>query len=370
MFFGLFYGFSCKLDATMHDYCFTIEKESSKSLARCGTLQTPHGAIETPTFMPVGTAATVKSLTVEQVAATESQILLANTYHLALRPGIDVIKQHGGLHQFMQWDKPILTDSGGYQVFSLAKRRKIDAEGVTFQSHIDGSKVRFTPESVIDLQLGFNSDIMMILDICTAYGATKKQTASDMKITHQWARQARDYWEQAAVPNWCFAIVQGGFYEELRQESVEALAAMNFPGYAIGGLSVGEPEDMLHEYIAKVAPLLPKDKPRYVMGIGLPENIKVAIEHGVDMFDCVVPTRIARHGQFFCNEKRVNIKLEKFKFSLEPLEEGCGCYTCQHYTKSYLRHLFVAKEMLAATLLSIHNIYALQQVVKRCKDKL
>ena len=354
----------------MTNYLFEITQQSQKTSARKGVLHTPHGPINTPTFMPVGTAATVKSLTVDQVNTTQSQILLANTYHLALRPGIEVIKAHGGLHQFMNWNKPILTDSGGYQVFSLAKRRKIDNEGVTFQSHIDGSAVRFTPESVIDLQLGFNSDIMMILDICTAYGADKKKTAADMAITHNWATRARQYWGQSAVPNWCFAIVQGGFYQDLRQESVETLMSLDFPGYAIGGLSVGEPKEMLHESIAQVAPLLPEKKPRYVMGIGLPENIKIAIEHGVDMFDCVIPTRIARHGQFFCNDHRVNIKLEAFKYSLEPLEDGCKCYTCKHYTKSYLRHLFVAKEMLAATLLSIHNIYALQQVVERCKRDL
>ncbi len=350
----------------MSNYKFNVISKSKKTAARKGTLVTPHGVINTPTFMPVGTLASVKSLTPQHIKSTNSQIILANTYHLALRPGIDVIKQHGGLHQFMQWDGPILTDSGGYQVFSLAKRRTIDADGVTFQSHIDGSAVRFTPESVIDLQLGFNSDIMMVLDICTAYDSTKAKTAADMKITHQWAKQAKQYWQSFDVPNWCFAIVQGGFYPDLRQESAAVLADLDFPGYAIGGLSVGEPQELLHEYIAKVAPFLPYNKPRYVMGIGLPENIRVAIEHGVDMFDCVIPTRLARHGQFFCDEKRVNIKLEKFKFSLEPLQEGCECYTCKHYTKSYLRHLFIAKEMLASTLLSIHNIYALQQVVDRC----
>ncbi len=354
----------------MHNYKFEIVKESKKTNARLGKIHTPHGIIETPTFMPVGTQATVKSLTPLQIESTESQILLANTYHLSLRPGIEVIKAHGGLHRFMNWNKPILTDSGGYQVFSLAQSRKISSDGVTFKSHIDGSLHKFTPESVIDLQCTFNSDIMMVLDICTAYNTNKKQTNIDMNLTHKWAKQAFNYWKNKNIPNWCFAIIQGGFHKDLRNESINTLTKLDFPGFALGGLSVGEPKEILHEYITEFGPKLPKNKPRYVMGIGLPENIKVAIENGVDMFDCVIPTRIARHGQFFFNDTRINIKKEEFKKDLTPLDPTCQCYTCKHFSKSYLRHLFIAKEMLASTLLSIHNIFYLNKLINLYKKTL
>jgi queuine tRNA-ribosyltransferase len=354
----------------MKNYKFEITKQSKTTKARLGKLHTPHGIIQTPTFMPVGTQATVKSLTPSQILETQSNIILANTYHLSLRPGIDIIKAHGGLHKFMNWNKPILTDSGGYQVFSLAQSRKINSNGVTFKSHIDGSLHKFTPESVIDLQCGFNSDIMMVLDICTAYNATKKQTAKDMALTHKWANQAFTHWQQKNIPNWCFAIIQGGFHEDLRNESIETLTKLDFPGFAIGGVSVGEPQDILHDYIQKFGPKLPENKPRYVMGIGLPEDIKTAIENGIDMFDCVIPTRIARHGQFFFEDKRINIKKEQFKTEIAPLDSSCSCYTCKHYTKSYLRHLFISKEMLASTLLSIHNIFYLNKIVNLYKNKL
>ena len=354
----------------MKNYKFEITKRSKTTKARLGKLHTPHGIIQTPTFMPVGTQATIKSLTPTQIQETQSNILLANTYHLSLRPGIDIIKAHGGLHKFMNWNKPILTDSGGYQVFSLAQSRKINSNGVTFKSHIDGSLHNFTPESVIDLQCGFNSDIMMVLDICTAYNATKKQTATDMALTHKWANQAFNHWKQKNIPNWCFAIIQGGFHEDLRNESIETLTKLDFPGFAIGGVSVGEPQDILHDYIQKFGPKLPEEKPRYVMGIGLPENIKIAIENGVDMFDCVVPTRIARHGQFFLENDRINIKKEKFKNDLSALDPNCSCYTCQNYSRSYIRHLFISKEILAATLLSMHNIFYLNNLVNLYKNKL
>ncbi|RAP27144.1 tRNA guanosine(34) transglycosylase Tgt [Candidatus Marinamargulisbacteria bacterium SCGC AG-333-B06] len=354
----------------MIHYSFTIKQRCSKTNARLGELRTPHGILETPVFMPVGTQATIKSLTPDQIISTKSQILLANTYHLSLRPGIDIIKKHGGLHSMMNWHGPILTDSGGYQVFSLAKRRQVDPNGITFQSHIDGSLVRFTPKHVIDLQCGFNSDIMMVLDICTAYGKTKEQTARDLILTHQWAKESQQYWFDKHIANWCFAIVQGGFYMDLRKESADFLSSLNFPGYAIGGLSVGEPQALLHDYITNCAPLLPDNKPRYVMGIGLPENIKVAIENGIDMFDCVIPTRIARHGQFFHENERINIKKEMFKDDLAPLSDHCSCYTCQHFSRSYIRHLFIAKEMLAATLLTIHNIFYLNHYVEMIKNKI
>ena len=348
---------------TTHTYKFEIVAESKKTKARAGILHTPHGKILTPTFMPVGTQATVKGLTPDMLLNHETQIILANTYHLSLRPGIDVIKSFGGLHEFMQWPHPILTDSGGYQVFSLSSNRKINPDGVTFKSHIDGSAHTFTPQSVIDLQLGFNSDIMMPLDICSSYENNKKQTLSDMKTTHQWAKTARDYWQEKNVPNWLFGISQGGFHKELRQESIAYLNELDFPGYAIGGLSVGEPLEELHDFITYCSPQLPKEKPRYVMGIGLPENLECAIDQGIDMFDCVIPTRLARHGQVFIGKKRVNIKLKKFKQDTSPIDPTCTCYTCKQFSKAYLRHLFIAKELLAYTLLSIHNIHTINTFV-------
>ncbi len=354
----------------MHTHQFEIIKKSNTSKARRGILHTPHGNIQTPTFMPVGTAATVKSLTPQHIHDTNSQIILANTYHLSLRPGIDIIKTHGGLHNFMQWKGPILTDSGGYQVFSLSQNRKIDTKGVTFQSHIDGSKQRFTPKSVIDLQLGFNSDIMMVLDICTAYNTSKSQTHEDMLLTHQWAKEAHSYWQNKKVPNWLFAIVQGGFYKELREQSADYLTQLNFPGYAIGGLSVGEPIEMLHDYIQFCAPLLPESKPKYVMGIGLPENLEWAISCGIDMFDCVIPTRIARHGQFFLEHERLSIKKAIFTTDTSPLDPTCDCYTCSNFTRSYIRHLFISKEILASTLLTIHNIHYLNTLVSTIRNNI
>lgn len=353
-----------------HDYKFEIIKQSSHSKARIGKLHTPHGIIETPCFMPVGTQGTVKALTPEMIHATDSQIILANTYHLALRPGAKTIEKFGGLHQFINWNKPILTDSGGYQVFSLSNNRKITNEGVIFQSHIDGSKHTFTPTSVIDLQTTFNSDIMMVLDICSAYNTSKKQTADEMEITHKWEKTAVTYWKEKNIPNWLFGIIQGGFFKDLRKESAEELTALDFPGYAIGGLSVGEPIDLMHEYISYCSDLLPRNKPKYVMGIGLPENIHHAIHEGIDMFDCVLPTRIARHGQVFINNKRVNIKKSEFKHDPSPLDEHCDCYTCQHYSRAYCHHLFNAKELLAHTLLSIHNIQTLQNIIKKIKKNI
>ena len=346
---------------------FEIIKQSKKTNARIGKLHTPHGSIETPCFMPVGTQATVKALTPEMLHATNSQIILANTYHLALRPGAKLIQSFGGLHKFMNWNKPILTDSGGYQVFSLSDSRKITEEGVTFKSHIDGSKHIFTPKSVIDLQLAFNSDIMMVLDICTAYNTSKKQTEKEMSITHKWEAEASQYWREKNVSNWLFGIIQGGFYKDLRQESAENLTKLDLPGYAIGGLSVGEPIEELHEYISYCSPLLPDNKPKYVMGIGLPENIEHAIHAGIDMFDCVIPTRIARHGQVFINKKRMNIKKAEFKHDQNPIDSNCDCYTCKNYSRAYCRHLFIANELLAHTLLSIHNIHALNKIVNDIK---
>lgn len=354
----------------MKNFKFEIVKKSRKSKARAGKIYTKHGIIETPVFMPVGTQATVKSLTVDQIKACNAQIILSNTYHLALRPGVDVIKEFDGLHNFSQWNQPILTDSGGYQVFSLSQRRKISADGVTFQSHIDGKKITFTPKSVIDLQRHFGSDIMMPLDICTPYPSSEKQTLKDMIQTHAWEKEALEYWRENTNDQWLFAIVQGGTYKNLRNESASILSEMNFPGYALGGLSVGEPKPLLEELMAHCAPLLPENKPRYVMGLGLPDNLQFAIHEGLDMFDCVAPTRLARHGHVFTSDGHISIKKEKFKFEKNPIEESCTCYTCQNYSKAYLRHLFIAKEMLACTLLSIHNIHFLISMVKNIRESI
>jgi queuine tRNA-ribosyltransferase len=343
---------------------FTLVKKSSKSAARAGILHTPHGDIETPVFMPVGTQATVKGLLPDNLLECGAQVVLSNTYHLSLRPGVEVIKHFGGLHRFMNWNKPILTDSGGFQVFSLSKIRKIVPEGVIFNSHIDGSKHLFTPESVVDLQLGFNSDILMPLDICSPHPTTFDSAQKDVNQTLIWARQAKDHWEKHHTGQMLYAIVQGGMYEPLRESCAKALVDMDFPGYAIGGVSVGEPTDLLEAQMRFTTPLLPEHKPRYVMGVGLPENMDVGIRCGVDMFDCVIPTRLARHAQAFTSSGKLNIRNAAFTYDESPLDSTCGCQVCTQYSRAYLRHLFMAKEMLGMLLMSIHNVHFLINHVK------
>lgn len=347
---------------------FELVKTSKKNQARAGLLHTNHGVIETPVFMPVGTQATVKALTPRMVAETGAQIILANTYHLALRPGIDLIKEFGGLHQFMNWQKPILTDSGGFQVFSLAAIRKIKDEGITFQSHIDGSKHFFTPENVVELQLAFNSDIQMQLDICSPYPCSYEQAAADMKITTKWAERAKNYWEKHHNKQHLFGIIQGGMYQELREKHAKQMIQLDFPGYAIGGVSVGEPKEKMNELISYCADLLPINKPRYLMGVGLPEDFKKAVAAGFDMFDCVIPTRLARHGEFFTDEGRKKIRNQQYKNDLSPLASNCDCYTCQYFSRAYIRHLVMAKEILASTLMSCHNVHYLVQYVKKLRQ--
>ncbi len=350
---------------------FRVIKSSIYSRARVGELTTNHGVIETPVFMPVGTQATVKGLTPDQVKATGAQIILSNTYHLMLRPGVDLIRSFGGLHQFMNWNGPILTDSGGFQVFSLSAMRKINQGGVTFKSHIDGSAHVMTPESVVDLQLGFNSDIMMPLDICTPYPATEEQTAQDMARTIEWELAAYRHWKENQSGQLLFAIVQGGTYPHLRKACANALTEVGFPGYAIGGVSVGEPIESIRSVIEAVSPMLPDVAPRYVMGLGLPENLRHAISHGIDMFDCVIPTRLARHGQFFVEAgRRVNIRNRQFFDDLRPLDMDCDCLACCQFSRAYIRHLMVAGEMLGATLLSIHNIRFLVRLVDEIRAEL
>ena len=349
---------------------FKVLTESKKSKARIGQLETAHGIIETPVFMPVGTQATVKGVPVDYLHQLETQIILGNVYHLNLRPTSERIATLGGLHSFMNWNKPILTDSGGYQVFSLQNQRTIEHDGVTFRSHLDGSKHKLTPKRVIDIQRNLGSDIMMPLDICTPYPSTQQQVESDMEITHRWEHQAFDYWQENTNNQLLFGLVQGGVFKESRQKSVEALIQRPFSGFSIGGLSVGEPLDDLANITDYTANLLPQDKPRYLMGVGLPENFEAAIRSGIDMFDCVAPTRLARHGNFFTKDGRKNIRNSKFQDDLAPLDESSTCPISKHYSRAYIRHLFVANEILGVTLMSLHNIAFVFDLISDIKRRI
>ena len=322
--------------------------------ARRGTVNTSHGVFQTPAFMPVGTYGAVKSLSPEILQQIDAEIILSNTYHLMERPGVDIIKSHGGLHNFMAWDKPILTDSGGYQVFSLAKKRKISEEGVEFASPLNGDKIFLNPEKCMELQTGYGVDIAMVLDECTPYPAEKPVAENSMNLSLRWARRSRDAFK--SINSSLFGIIQGGIYEDLRENSLDALKEMEFEGYAIGGLSVGEPKEYLRSVVSHIAPLMPEDKPRYLMGVGTPLDIVKAVESGVDMFDCVIPTRHARNGYLYTSEGVVKIRNSAHRDSLEPLDKNCTCYTCKNFSRSYLHHLDKTKEMLGSTLQTIHNL--------------
>ena len=345
---------------------FEIVSASKTTKARAGLLQTAHGAVETPVFMPVGTLATVKSLTPEELLDCGTQIILGNTYHLYLRPGCEVISRFSGLHGFMHWDRPILTDSGGFQVFSLAKLRKINEEGVIFQSHIDGSEHILTPEKSIEIQISLGSDIIMCLDECIKYPAGRDYTRDALELTTRWAKRCKKAWENNGG-NALFGIVQGGMMKDLREISADALVEIGFNGYAIGGLSVGEPKDIMLEMADFTLPRLPVNKPKYVMGVGTPEDLIELVALGADMFDCVMPTRNARNGQMFTKYGTINICNSSFKYDTEPIESGCKCYTCRNYSRAYLRHLYMAKELLAYRLNTIHNIYYYISVMKRMR---
>ena len=322
--------------------------------ARRGTVSTSHGVFQTPAFMPVGTYGAVKSLSPEILKQIDAEIILSNTYHLMERPGVDIIKSHGGLHNFMAWDKPILTDSGGYQVFSLAKKRKISEEGVEFASPLNGDKIFLNPEKCMELQTGYGVDIAMVLDECTPYPAEKPIAENSMNLSLRWARRSRDAFK--SINSSLFGIIQGGIYDDLRENSLDALKEMEFEGYAIGGLSVGEPKEYLRSVVSHIAPLMPEDKPRYLMGVGTPLDIVKAVESGVDMFDCVIPTRHARNGYLYTSEGVVKIRNSAHRDSLEPLDKNCTCYTCKNFSRSYLHHLDKTKEMLGSTLQTIHNL--------------
>jgi queuine tRNA-ribosyltransferase len=326
--------------------------------ARAGAFDTAHGRVETPVFMPVGTQATVKALSPEELKAAGVQIILGNTYHLYLRPGCETIGRFMGLHRFMHWDRPILTDSGGFQVLSLSKLRQLTEAGYAFQSHIDGSRHMLSPEKSIQVQLCLDSDIMMCLDQCLEHPATREQAVAALAITTRWAGRCKTFWRtQTDRRNSLFGIVQGGMFADLRRRSAEEIATIGFPGYAVGGLSVGEPKALMMEMAAHTLPLLPADRPRYVMGVGTPEDLVDLVGMGADMFDCVMPTRNARNGQMFTARGTLNIRNARFRDDPGPVDASCGCYTCRHYSLAYLRHLYMAREILAYRLNTIHNIH-------------
>jgi queuine tRNA-ribosyltransferase len=331
-----------------------FELAASDGFARAGRLSLAHGVVETPVFMPVGTYGTVKAMTPEELIALGAQVVLGNTYHLMLRPGTDVVSAHGGLHGFMHWSRPILTDSGGFQVFSLGALRKVAEEGVTFQSPVNGDRIFLSPEISMQAQRALGSDVVMIFDECTPYPATPEQTAESMRLSLRWARRSKD--AHAGNPNALFGIVQGGMQVELRRESAAGLLEIGFDGYAIGGLSVGEPKDVMREVTQETVTLLPAAQPRYLMGVGTPEDLVEAIGAGIDMFDCVLPTRNARNGHLYTHTGVVKIRNSQHRGATGPLDPHCGCYTCTHYSRAYLYHLDRTNEILGSRLNTIHNL--------------
>lgn len=352
---------------------FTLKKTSGK--ARRGEMKLNHGVVQTPIFMPVGTYGTVKAMAPNELEEIGSQIILGNTFHLWLRPGLDVIEKHGGLHQFMGWDKPILTDSGGFQVFSLKGLRKITEEGVKFASPINGDKLFLTPEVSMQIQRVLNSDIVMVFDECTPYKindrpATEEEAAKSMRMSLRWARRSKDEFVRLGNPNALFGIVQGGMYEHLREESLKGLKEIGFHGYAVGGLSVGEPKEEMHRIMEKIVWQLPEDKPRYLMGVGTPEDLVEGVSQGIDMFDCVMPTRNARNGWLFTRYGDIKIRNSKYKDDLRPLDPTCDCYACKHFSRAYLHHLQKVNEILGARLNTIHNLHYYLHLMQEIRDAL
>jgi queuine tRNA-ribosyltransferase len=345
---------------------FEVIKKDSLTQARFGRLVTPHGVVETPAFMPVGTQGTVKAMLPRDLHEMGCQIVLGNTYHLYLRPGPELIHDLGGLQRFMGWDGPILTDSGGYQVFSLARMRKISEDGARFQSHIDGSVHMLTPEKVVEIQESLASDIAMVLDECIAYDATREYVRSSTERTVRWAE--RSLRARRKSDQLMFAIVQGGMHEDLRRWCVNELAAMPFQGFAVGGLGIGEGERLLQSIGAFTAELLPEDRPRYLMGVGRPQDIINSVRAGFDLFDCVIPTRNARNGMLFTSRGKLNIKRAEFANDSRPLDETCDCYCCRNFSRAYLRHLYVAGEILASQLNSLHNLYFYHRLMEACRE--
>ncbi|MEW5895982.1 MAG: tRNA guanosine(34) transglycosylase Tgt [Candidatus Omnitrophota bacterium] len=351
------------------EHVFQLEGRCSKTKARLGRLTTAHGVLETPFFMPVGTNATVKGMCARDIKEIGAQIILSNTYHLYLRPGLDVINDFNGLHQFMNWDRPILTDSGGYQVFSLSKLRKIKDGGVKFQSHIDGSPHFFTPESVMDIERALGSDMIMPLDVCAPYPCKRKEAERSVMLTTEWAKRAREHFfrNKQGEKQILFGIVQGSTYKDLRQLSAQEIVSLDLDAYAIGGVSVGEPVREMFEAVEWVEPFLPEDKPRYLMGIGMPDQIVKAVSEGIDMFDTCIPTRYGRHGTGFTRRGRKIILNVEYARDHGPVDEGCGCFVCQNYSRAYLRHLIKTGEILGLRLLSYHNVYFYIHLMKEIR---
>lgn len=353
-------------------FSFEVDKTDPTG-ARRGRLDTPHGPIETPVFMPVGTQATVKSLTQEALEDLGAQIILGNTYHLYLRPGHELVRKLGGLHQFMSWPRAILTDSGGYQVFSLSELRRITDEGVRFRSHLDGSEHLLTPEKAAEIQLALGSDIAMVLDECIETPAPRDKAEAAVTRTTAWARRARAYFMECAnrngqLPQWQFGIVQGATFADLRRESARQLLDVDFPGYAVGGLAVGEPHELTCEMAAETAALLPRDRPRYLMGVGKPEQLADYVALGIDMMDCVLPTRAARHACLYTSEGRVLIKNARYAQDQRPIDPACGCSVCRRYTRAYLRHLFAAGELTSAILATHHNVHFYLDLMRQIRE--
>ncbi|UCZ54351.1 tRNA guanosine(34) transglycosylase Tgt [Bacillus shivajii] len=342
-------------------------KTCKQSGARLGIVHTPHGSFETPMFMPVGTLATVKTMSPEDLKDMGAKIILSNTYHLWLRPGHDIIKEAGGLHKFMNWDQPILTDSGGFQVFSLSDMRKITEEGVEFRNHLSGEKMFLSPEKAMEIQNALGPDIMMAFDECPPYPAEYDYMKASVERTTRWAERCINAHERSDEQG-LFGIVQGGEYEELRRQSAKDLVAMDFPGYAVGGLSVGEPKDVMNEVLEFTTPLLPDNKPRYLMGVGSPDALIDGSIRGIDMFDCVLPTRIARNGTLMTSEGRLVVRNAKYARDFRPLDENCDCHVCQNYSRAYIRHLIKCSESFGFRLTSYHNLYFLLQLMERVRD--
>jgi len=356
---------------------FELEATCPTTGARAGTLRTPHGAIQTPVFMPVGTQASVKGLTQRHLADDlDAKIILGNTYHLFLRPGHEAIERMGGLHRFMNWERAILTDSGGFQAFSLSQLTKVSEEGVLFSSHLNGDRHLFTPESTVDIQLALGSDIMMVLDECLPYPSAEGAARTSMERTIRWAAQGlersrrRQAERSGRLPQALFPIVQGSMYPDLRAECAQRLAALNAEGYAIGGLSVGEPRELSMQMTEAAVPHLPAEKPRYVMGVGTPEELPEYVARGVDMMDCVMPSRNARNGCLFTAQGKLIIKHAQYKEDTRPIDESCACHTCRHYTRAYLRHLFMAGEILYSTLATLHNLHRYLDIMRRIRHSI
>lgn len=353
----------------MSKMSYTLERKDPQCQARAGVLTLPHGEVQTPIFMPVGTLGTVKTLSTDELTEAGAQIILGNAYHLYLRPGMEIMEAAGGLHEFMQWERPILTDSGGFQVFSLSDLNKVTEDGVEFRSHLDGSKHFMTPELATDVQISIGSDIMMCFDECTAHPATHDVAGKSLRMTLEWAKRCKARWLEREIENQAlFGIVQGNVYEDLRAESVAGTVDIGFPGYAIGGVSVGESKEQMLDVVEWCAPKLPEDKPRYLMGVGPPEDLLGAIERGVDMFDCVMPTRNARNGSLFTSRGKLNIRNARHKDDFGPLDEACKCPVCKRYSRAYLSHLYRCGEILGIRLNTLHNVWFMIDLAANCRQ--